>query len=104
MKQIQFGDTTVALDIAIKKNFQVHLPEMNHAASSKRYPDHCCKSKNVYKILSVLSDLPVLNRACSGFGQVHYGKECRVCMGYNKTLVTVQHTSPPPTMQLQPQS
>jgi hypothetical protein len=94
--QIQFGDTTGVLDIAIKTNIQVHLPETNpiHAASSRWFPDHWCKSKNAYKIPSVLLDLPVLNGVCSGFRQVHYCKDCRMCVCYNRILVTVQHTSP----------
>lgn len=94
--QIQIGDTTIILDIVIKKNIQVHQPETNpiHAASSQLFPDPWCKSKNAYKILSVPLFLPALKGACSGLWQVHYGKEWRVCMHYNKILVTVKQTCP----------
>ena len=89
--QIQFGDTTVILDIVIQKNIQVHQPQTNptHAASSKLFPDLWCKSKNAYKILSVPLFLPAVKGACSGFWQ--------------KILVTETHF-PHPTMQLQPLS
>jgi hypothetical protein len=35
----------------------------------------------------------------SGFGRVHRDKDCWMCVGYNKALVTLRH---PFTMQLQP--
>jgi hypothetical protein len=89
--QIEFGDTTGVVNTVIMKNMQVHLPETNtiHIASRQRFPDHRCKSKKAYKILSPLLDLPVLNGIRSGLRQVHYGKECRVCMCYNRISVTV---------------
>ena len=41
--EIQFGETTVIMDIVIKKNIQVHQPETNpiHAAISQLFPNNC---------------------------------------------------------------
>jgi hypothetical protein len=51
--QIQTGDTTIILDIVIKKIIQVHQPETNpiYAASSQLFPDPWCKSKNIISFI-----------------------------------------------------